>query len=222
MAKKRIFIYGDSNTHGADEEHATRFDENTRWTGVCQNLLCDEYEIIAEGLSGRTTCHDDESGGQLPLPEAPYINGLTHIGPIVCSHLPLDVICVKLGANDVGMPGETPEIIAENAALVLIRAIELSKAKYPDHPCEYVLMAPLEVTEDALTGAFSMMFGDPAIIEQAKALPPAYEKKAAEEGWHYFNGNEYARCGKWDGIHLDAENHRKMGEAMAKWFKENF
>ena len=220
MTKKKIFIYGDSNTHGADEEHATRFDENTRWTGVCQNLLGNEYEIIAEGLSGRTTCHDDESG-QLPLPEAPYINGLTHIGPIVCSHLPLDMIVVKLGANDVGLPGETPESIAENAACVLRRARDLMEAKYPGQPFKCALFAPLEITEDAMTGAFSFVFNDPTLVQQSKELPAAYEKKAAEEGWLYFDGNKYARCGKWDGIHLDAENHRKMGEAMAEWFKEN-
>lgn len=219
MSVKKIFIYGDSNTHGADEEHAARFDEETRWTKVCQKLLGDDYLIVEEGLSGRTTCHDDD--GTLPLPEAPYINGLAHIGPIVCSHLPLDVICVKLGSNDVGMPGETPESIAENAARVLREAKSLMEAKYPGRPFKCVLMAPLEVTEDAMTGAFSFVFNDPAIIEQSKALPPAYEKKAAEEGWLYFNANEHARCGKWDGIHLDAENHRKMGEAMAKWFKEN-
>jgi lysophospholipase L1-like esterase len=218
MSKKRILIYGDSNTHGADEERATRFDENTRWTKVCQQILGDEYKIIEEGLSGRTTCHDDN--GELPLPEAPYINGLTHIGPIVCSHLPLDVICVKLGSNDVGMPGETPESIAENAARVLRAARDLAQAKYPDHPVKCALMAPLEVTEDALTGAFSFVFNDPAIIEQSQALPPAYEKKATEEGWLYFNANEHARCGKWDGIHLDAENHGKMAAAVAKWIKE--
>ena len=218
---KRIFIYGDSNTHGTDEEHATRFDENTRWTKVCQKILGDDYEIIEEGLSGRTTCHDDDSDGMLPLPEAPYINGLTHIGPIVCSHLPLDVICVKLGSNDVGRPGETPESIAENAARVLRAARDLALAKYPDHPVQCALMAPLEMTEDALTGAFSMVFNDPALIEQAKALPPAYEKKAVEEGWLYFNANEHVRCGKWDGIHLTAEGHGKMAVAVAEWIKES-
>ena len=47
------------------------------------------------------------------------------------------------------------------------------------------------------------------------------EKFIGNKAFYNFDGNKYARCGKWDGIHLDAENHRKMGEAMAEWFKEN-
>ena len=219
MSKKRILIYGDSNTHGADEEHGTRFDEATRWTKVCQQLLGEDYEIIEEGLVGRTTCHDDD--GTLPLPEAPYINGLTYIAPCVFSNLPLDAIIVKLGSNDVGMPGETPESIAESAARVLRKAREVAEAKYPDRPVKYALFAPLEVTEDALTGAFSFVYTDDTMIKQAQQLPAAYEKKAAEEGWLYFNANEYARCGKWDGIHLDAETHGKMARAAADWIREN-
>ena len=52
--KKRILIYGDSNTHGADEEHASRFDENTRWTKVCQKILGDEYEIVEDSAKAGT------------------------------------------------------------------------------------------------------------------------------------------------------------------------
>ena len=59
MEKKRILIYGDSNTHGFRVDNGLRYDRNTRWTGVCQNLLGEEYEILEEGLNGRTTCHDD-------------------------------------------------------------------------------------------------------------------------------------------------------------------
>ena len=55
MTKKRILIYGDSNTYGFDPDTFGRFDENTRWTKVCQKLLGDEYEIIEEGMCGRTT-----------------------------------------------------------------------------------------------------------------------------------------------------------------------
>lgn len=46
--KKRIMIYGDSNTYGYNAEDGGRFVKNTRWTGVCQQLLGDRYIIVEE------------------------------------------------------------------------------------------------------------------------------------------------------------------------------
>ena len=63
--KKHIVCFGDSNTHGycADqndtETASDRFSENERWTCLLQKALGEEYLIIEEGLSGRTTVFDD-------------------------------------------------------------------------------------------------------------------------------------------------------------------
>jgi len=56
---KRILCYGDSNTWGANPTSTDRFDENTRWTGVLQNILAADYKVIEEGCNGRTTVWDD-------------------------------------------------------------------------------------------------------------------------------------------------------------------
>lgn len=218
MEKIRILIYGDSNTYGFDAENCGRFDENTRWTKVCQKLLGDRYEIIEEGLIGRTTCHDSMDA---ELAEAPYVNGLRYISPCVLSHLPLDAICVKLGSNDfMAAPENTPEMIAEDAAKVLRRARELAEKKFPERKCRYVLMAPLESTEDALFGPFADSFSKD-IIEKGRHASAAYERIAEREGFMFFDANRYARCGKFDGTHLDAENHSKMARAVSQWLTEN-
>lgn len=212
--KKRILIYGDSNTHGFDAETGGRFDENTRWTGVCQNLLGEDYVIVEEGLNGRTTCLDD--------PLAPFCNGLAYIVPCILSQLPLDMICVKLGSNDLDRSmRQTPEMMAANAAKVLKTARAALREKYPDSSCQYVLMAPLETTEDALNGPFGYSY-DEETIAVSKTVAKAYEKQAEKEGFLYFDANKYARCGSIDGVHLDAENHRKLGVAFASWLKERW
>lgn len=214
MSKTRIMIYGDSNTHGYNAVDASRFDENTRWTGVCQNILGDEYVIVEEGLNGRNTCYD--------VPDMEFKNGLSTIIPITLSQLPLDVICVKLGSNDIDkFSKHTPEQIAADAARVLMLAKYTAEEKYPFHPRKYVLMAPLELTPEALTGAFAEFY-DEECIEIAKQLPAAYEAMAKKLGFMYFDANKYARCCPLDGLHLDAENHRKMGEAFAQFIKNNF
>ena len=214
MSKKRIMIYGDSNTHGYNAVDAGRFDENTRWTGVCQNILGDRYVIVEEGLNGRNTCYN--------VPDMEFKNGISTIIPITLSQLPLDVICVKLGSNDIDkFSKHTPEQIAEDAARVLMLAKYTAEQKYPFHPRKYVLMAPLELMPEALTGEFAEFY-DEECIEIAKKLPAAYEAMAEKLGFMYFDANKYAHCCKLDGLHLDAENHRKLGEAFAQFVKENF
>lgn len=209
---KNILIYGDSNTHGYNAADGSRFDENTRWTGVCQNLLGDGYNIIEEGLNGRNTCHY--------IPEAEFLNGLKYITPCVLSKLPLDIICVKLGSNDFDLYlGQTPEMIASNAAKVLKTAKALAEEKYPELPCKYVLMAPLKITEDALTGDFCDSYNEETIEMSERAID-IYERVAAEEGFLFFDANMYAKCCKKDGVHLDAENHKKLGKAFAAWIKD--
>ena len=209
--KKRIMIYGDSNTHGYNAEDGSRFDENTRWTGVCQNILGDEYVIVEEGLNGRNTCHDE--------PGEEYKNGLAYILPCVLSQLPLDMICVKLGSNDFDPVWDPdPVKIAENAAKILKVARFAAMEKYPERPCKFVLMTPLNSTLDALTGDFAE-FCDRETVELSWKASEAYEAQAKKDGFLYFDANEVAVCCKKDGVHLDAENHKKLGEAMAEWIK---
>lgn len=209
--KKRIMIYGDSNTHGYNAEDGSRFDENTRWTGVCQQLLGDDYVIVEEGLNGRNTCHDD--------PMFPHHNGLAYIITCTLSQLPLDMICVKLGSNDFDpMLSPVPEQVAANAAKVLKLAKMANDEKYPGNNCKYVLMAPLKATEDVLTGDFAEYY-DRRTMELSWEAPAAYKTQAEKDGFLYFDANEVAECCKKDGVHLDAANHKKLGIAMAAWIK---
>ena len=63
--KKHILCFGDSNTHGycavpSDcADGGERFNEDERWTCLLQKKLGEEYLVIEEGLSGRTTAFPD-------------------------------------------------------------------------------------------------------------------------------------------------------------------
>ena len=95
--KKHIVCFGDSNTHGycADPKDCAdggdRFNENERWTCLLQKTLGDEYLVLEEGLSGRTTVFDD------PLHEC--MSGLDYITPCLMSHEPVDLLIIMLGTN---------------------------------------------------------------------------------------------------------------------------
>ncbi len=211
MTQKRIWIYGNSNTYGYDAATGGRFAKDSRWPDICQEILGDEYRIIAEGLNGRNTCHDD--------PMDPMRNGFAYVKSHIIPHLPLDMICVKLGSNDLDAElAQTPEMIAENAARVLKKAREIAEKKDSKKKYTCVLMAPLEITKDVFNGPFGMYY-EKTVIETSKEVTKAFEKQAEKDGFLFFNANLYARCGSLDGVHLDPENHRKLAAAFAEWIR---
>mgnify|MGYP001272416558 CR=1 FL=1 len=92
---RTILCYGDSNTHG-QIPGGTPLDRYTllqRWPGVLARELGKGWHIIEEGLSGRTTVHDDPIEGALK-------NGRTYLRPCLMSHAPLDLVIIMLGTND--------------------------------------------------------------------------------------------------------------------------
>lgn len=85
-----ILCFGDSNTYGWRE--GGRFPPEARWPGVLRSLAPPGWEVVEEGLGGRTTMYDD--------PELSDANGLAYFRPCLWSHLPVDVVVLFLGVND--------------------------------------------------------------------------------------------------------------------------
>ena len=110
--KKHIVCFGDSNTHGYCAEPADcadggdRFNENERWTCLLQKALGEDYLVIEEGLSGRTTVFQD------PLHEC--MSGLDAIYSCLMSHERVDLLIIMLGTND------TKERFGANSACIAI------------------------------------------------------------------------------------------------------
>ena len=96
--KKHIVCLGDSNTHGYCADPAdcadggARFNEQERWPRVLEKLLGEEYLVLEEGLSGRTTVFEDW------LHEG--MSALSVVCPILMSHEPVDLLIIMLGTND--------------------------------------------------------------------------------------------------------------------------
>ena len=89
---KRILCYGDSNTWGYIAGSGKRYPHDVRWTGVVQRELGEGYQVLEEGLVGRTTVFDN--------PFAPWRNGIDYLMPCLITHKPIDLIIVMLGSND--------------------------------------------------------------------------------------------------------------------------
>src|SRR5262249_25611929 len=114
---RTLLCFGDSNTWGYDPEsgpRTERYPRDVRWPGRLARALGDEWEVIAEGLNGRTATRDD------PIWEGR--NGLTYLLPCLRSHAPLDLVVIYLGTNDVA---ERYSLPAEDVAASVGRLVKV-------------------------------------------------------------------------------------------------
>jgi lysophospholipase L1-like esterase len=91
---RTLVCFGDSNTWGyVPGSDGERFPREVRWPNRLQAILGEEWEVIAEGLSGRTAT--------VERPDSEGRNGLPYLLPCLLSHAPVDVVAIFLGTNDV-------------------------------------------------------------------------------------------------------------------------
>ena len=211
---KNILCFGDSNTFGLSPEWVKgnfgRHPRQVRWPGRLQALLGEEYYVIEEGLSGRTTVFDD--------PTMPDLNGLPYLQPCLQSHMPLDLVILMLGTNDTkDMFSASPPIIA----MGLARLIKIAKdpTVYMGMPVPQILVAvPVPIGEAALQLPDGIT--TPAMIEKSRTLAPWYERTAKMYGCHFLDLGQVASTTDYEGIHLDAAGHAAVAEAMAEKVRE--
>jgi len=91
-----------------------RFDREERWTGVLAQTLGAGWKIVEEGLPARTTVHDDPIEGR-------HKNGLSYLRPCLESHLPVDVVVLMLGPNDLKARFSSSPPVALNRRFCLQR-----------------------------------------------------------------------------------------------------
>lgn len=203
----RILCYGDSNTYGYIPGRGGRYDCHTRWTGRLQDLLGSGYQIVEEGLCGRTTIFDDrtESGR----------NGLDRIRDAVEQNQPLDVLIIMLGSNDCKAQfGASAKEISAGLEQLLEKA-----GNHEEFGFHVLLIAPAAMTERVMHSGFGSEF-DRRSVEVSKELAQEYEVLARKRGCDFLDGSKMTRVSETDGLHLDAEGHRRLAEAVGDWVKK--
>ena len=196
MSERVVLCYGDSNTYGWIPGTGGRFPRDVRWPGVLAAELGDGWQVIEEGLGGRTTVFDD--------PILPGRNGRTYLEPCLLSHDPLDVVVLALGTNDlkVRMAASAADI-ARGIALLAELALTFT-------PKVLVLgvpqLGPLDDRDDEVAGAH----------EKAERMRPHVRTWTAQLGVELLELHELVSATDEDGFHLDAASHRTIGEAVAR------
>ena len=204
-----ILCFGDSNTFGTNPS-CGRWGRYTRWPGRLQQLLGEEYYVIEEGFSGRTTVFND--------PLVPGRCGRDALPYALTCHRPLDLVILMLGSNDMKHHySALPATIARGAGelVKMIQRFDYGPAfKAP----QVLLIAPILLGEDIEHSNY-VDYG-PEAYETSLRLSACYEKIARQTGAHFLDAATVAAPSKIDQLHMDAENHEKLAQAIAAKVRE--
>lgn len=198
---KRILCFGDSNTYGYKPDGSGRFNENIRWTGIIQKKLGENFQVIEEGLCGRTTIFEDElRDGR---------KGLELVGTLVETHNPIDVFVVMLGTNDCKTRyGATAGIIAKGLGQVISKA-QLKSSK----EMKILVISPILLGQGVGEEGYDVEFDSHSELVAGK-LSEEYEKVAKEKNFYFLAASKYANPSPIDREHLDESGHKKLAEAI--------
>src|SRR5688572_4779900 len=212
---KRILVFGDSNTWGwVPVERGyptTRRAKDQRWPGVAQAELGSGYEIVEEGLSGRTTNLADPT---VPELSGAGLSGGAYLPAAVASHLPLDLVVIMLGTNDLQARFDrTPDQVAEGLKSLIESVRAMEGAVWTEYAASKVLVVappPLVETERFPSESFAGGVG------KSQALSARYREIAAAVGAEFLDAGAVTRTDGVDGLHLSAHAHRELGLAVAR------
>ena len=212
--KLRIVCFGDSNTWGYNPVDGTRFDEDTRWTGRLQTLLGDKYCVIECGICGRTTSIDE--------PFRDCRNGRKGLLYSMEESRPFDLLIISLGGNDLKYEGAMGTSRGMRAILrtALHSGITSTnnKSAFRDGKERILVISPIPFGEGLEEISPDHLFVGKRDVSLRFA--ELYGPICKEFGVEMLDAAQFAQPSPVDCIHMDAEGHRAIAEAVCKKVQE--
>lgn len=202
---RQILVYGDSLTWGIIPHTRLRLAFAARWPGVLEGELTasgQNVRVIEDCLNGRRTVWDD--------PYKPGRNGLATLEQRVESASPLALVILALGTNDFQFVHDNDAWHSGEGISALVQAVRRAPVE-PGMPVPLVLvMAPPPF--DNPRGVIASKFRDAE--RKCAGLAAAYKAVAEHEHCAFFDVASVTTSSKVDGVHLDAEQHVLVGQAL--------
>lgn len=208
---KSILCFGDSNTWGQKPDKTGRFPANVRWAGILQDALGNDYYVIEEGLSSRTT--------DLEYSKKPGRNGKTYLDPCLDSHRPLDLIILMLGTNDLKIEFDRSATQIAEATGGLIKLIQ-EKTKKDGKVVPILVVSPIHIVDTAprFVEFYTDTYGHDSALK-SQQLAGELKRVAEEMDCNFFDASTVAEPGE-DGIHFSEASHPALGKALTEIVKE--
>lgn len=203
--KRRIICFGDSNTWGYDAEKMERFPESVRWTSLLGEKLGPDFQVVEEGLSGRTSVSDD------PLFEG--LNAFTYIHPCLMSHSPLELVIIMLGTNDTKERFNlTAYNIAQGIARLALKAKSTAAGAGGSFP-KVLVVAPPPIRKEYASTAIGAPMGQQCDVK-SEEFPIYLQELLMNQNIEYLNSNGFVTMNDIDYMHLDVEGHRLLAKLL--------
>ncbi len=211
---RTVLCFGDSNTYGAVPTLARvgrhRFAPDRRWPGILRKQLGPGWQVVEEGHPSRTTLRDD------PI-EGSHKNGLRGLPIVLESHMPLDLVILMLGTNDLKLRfAASPADIADSIE-VLAKAVMSSECGPAGSAPAVMIIAPPPMQEVDWLG--EMFVGGAA---KSGEFGARFGEVARRCGATFLDAGAIVESSTVDGIHLESDSHRALGSAIAKLIESQF
>ncbi len=210
---KTILCYGDSNTWGYKPDGTGRYPKQMIWTGVLQSELGDGYDVIPEGLNGRTTVWDDPVRGE-------YRNGKTYLVPCLHTHKPIHAVILFLGSNDLKHRFNVSSYEIAQSMEMLVNIIKKSETGPNMNSPEILVIIPppILIPKDAVISDYLIPEYEKA-VEKSKQFSDEFTRVLSGQ-CHLLDSSKLIRTSEIDGMHLDPESHAVLGKEVAKYIRE--
>jgi lysophospholipase L1-like esterase len=204
----RVLVYGDSLSWGIVPNTRERLPFASRWPGVMENSLHASgisVRVIENCLNGRRTVWED--------PFKAGRNGLTGLAQVMEINSPLSLIVIFLGSNDFQFSHPYNDAWAAAQGVTTV-VNEMRKAPIePGMPVPPIfLICPPRVRSPK--GSIAPKFR--GAEERSVGLAEAYAQAAAALGCTLLDAEDVTTTSPQDGVHLDADQHLKLGQALAE------
>lgn len=203
----QILIYSDSLSWGLIPDTRERLPFAARWPGVMEAELLQRglsVRVIEDCLNGRRTVFED--------PFKPGRNGLIGLEQRIEINSPLRLVILMLGTNDFqSMHAHNAWHSAQGMA-ALVDAIRRAPIE-PGMPIPEILIVsppPFQKPKGTIAPKFQ------GAQEKSPGLAAAFEAVAREHSCRFFDAGKVTKTSSVDGVHLDAEQHRALGQALAE------
>jgi lysophospholipase L1-like esterase len=203
---QQVLVYSDSLSWGIVPATRKRLPFDARWPGVMEIALAERHQpvrVIEDCLNGRRTVWED--------PFKPGRNGLVGLAQRIEINSPLGLVMLMLGTNDFqSMHPHTAWHAAQGIA-TLVAAVREAPIEpgMPVPPVLVIAPPPMVIPRGPLAAKFT------GAADKSAGLADAYRGIASELGCPFFDAGSVTPASAVDGIHLDADQHARLGKALA-------
>lgn len=201
MDERTILCFGDSNTWGCPPGGGERFPRHIRWSGALQGLLGEGYHVIEEGLNGRAAT--------LEHPWVEGRSGRPYLLPCCRTHAPLDLVIVYLGTNDLSDHYHLSAADVAEACASLVKVVQAAECGHDGGRPPVLLVCPPPIRA---TGPEAAEYE--TMAAKSRTLGARFAVAAETVGAELLDLDGVVRYAEEDPIHLDADAHRALAEAV--------